>query len=57
MDLIIKNFDKFNEETQQDIQDFIAGHTPEFILVETEEDRDPTYVDPKQKRLTEVINK
>lgn len=32
MELIIKNFDKLSVETQQDIQDFIAGHTPEFMI-------------------------
>lgn len=58
MDLIIKNFDKFSKEAQEDIQDFIAGHTPEFILVDQlgelrkwaraiseKEDFKPTHID------------
>lgn len=55
MDLIIKNFDKFSKEVQQEIQDFIAGHTPEFILIEDK--KDPNYIDPKQKKLSEVLPK
>lgn len=58
MDLIIKNFDKFSKETQEDIQDFIAGYIPEFILVDQlgelkkwvraiheKEDFKPTHID------------
>lgn len=32
MELIIKNFEKLSQEIQEDIQDMIAGYTPEFIV-------------------------
>lgn len=32
MELIIKNFEKLSSDIQEDIQDFVAGYTSEFIV-------------------------
>jgi len=37
-DLIITKFDKLQKQDQKDIQDFVSGYTPNYILSELSED-------------------